>query len=135
MALAWKNLFGPRETTSETTKDSALTPQFYFSNERATDIESSLRVLSSVSIGPVTHENNEKGKTSVLKVEFDRDGKLYRAIFTLERENAGSVYRMTAEVVSERGKTIFKKTRISLDALQVPMAITFVFHEAFEQNK
>ena len=42
---------------------------------------------------------------------------------------------MTAEIYSERGKEFFKKTLTGRDALQVPMAIAFVFHEAFEQNE
>lgn len=133
MALAFvKNLFGPKETAPEAAKDSALNPEFYFSQERTADIEKSLRNLSSVSIGKVEFINNKKQKNSQFKVEFDRDGKIYQAIFTLQREKTGTAYTMKAEIVSERGKGIFTKIRENLDALQIPMAITFVFHEAFE---
>lgn len=138
MVLALKDLFRSKETAPEATEDSALNPELYFSAERAKDIGDSLRrTLSSISIGLVTHKNKEskKEKTSELKVEFDRDGKIYCAIFTLEREPSGSTYRMTAEIVSEHGKEIFKETITDRNALQVPAAITYVLVKAFNQNK
>lgn len=133
MALAFvKNLFGPEETAPKAAKDSALNPEFYFSVERVTDIAGSIGRLSSISVNDIKYSDNQKEKTSELRVEFRRDGKLFEATFTLEREQTGSTYKMTAEVYSEHGKEIFKKTRENLDALQIPMAIAFVFHEAFE---
>lgn len=137
MALAhdFKKFLGLTEEAPETKKDSALTPEFYFSAERVADIAGSIGRLSSISVNNIKYSDNQKGKNSELKVEFKRDGKLFEATFTLEREKTGSAYKMTAEVYSERGKEIFTKTLTGRDALQVPMAITFVFHEAFEQNE
>lgn len=135
MAFALKDLFGSREPAPESkAEDSALNPELYFSKERTTDIEKSLRNLGSVSIVKVDYKNNAKQKTSQLEVEFDRDGKLYKATFKLQREKTESSYKMEVEVYSEHGKEIFTKTRENLDALQIPMAITFVFHEAFEKT-
>lgn len=136
MALAYniRKFFGPRETAPEATKDSALTPEFYFSAERVAGIAGSIGKLSSISVNNVNYSDNPKEKNSELKIEFKRDGKLFEATFTLEREPSGSTYKMTAEVYSERGKEIFTKISTNRDALQIPAAITFVFHEAFDQN-
>lgn len=137
MALAhnFKKFLGLTEEAPEAEKDSALTPEFYFSAERVSDIAGSIGRLSSISVNNIKYSDNQKEKSSELKVEFKRDGKLFEATFTLEREKTGSAYKMTAEVYSERGKEIFTKTLTGRDALQVPMAIAFVFHEAFEQNE
>lgn len=137
MALAhdFRKLLGFKETAPPAKEDSALTPEFYFSAERVADIAGSIGRLSSISVNDIKYSDNQKGKNSELKVEFKRDGKLFEATFTLERERTGSTYRMTAEVYSEHGKEIFKKTLLGRDALQVPMAVAFVFHQAFEQNE
>lgn len=128
-------LLGLKETDPEATEDSALTPEFYFSAERVSDIAGSIGRLSSISVNDIKYSDNQKDKSSELKVEFERGGKLFEATFTLAREQTGSTYRMTAEVYSERRKEVFTKTLTGRDALQVPMAIAFVFHEAFENNE
>ena len=83
MALAHniKNLFGLREASPEVTKDSALTPEFYFSAERVSDIAGSIGRLSSISVNDIKYSDNQKAKSSELKVEFKRGGKLFEATF------------------------------------------------------
>ncbi len=72
--------------------------------------------------------------TSKIKVDFERDGKNYSAIFAVTREPSGMSYHLHAEVFDEKEKKIFETERSGLDYSQVEYALTFVFHQAFVED-
>lgn len=72
--------------------------------------------------------------TSKIKVDFEREGKNYSAIFDVTREKFGTNYNLLAKVYDEDDRLIFEKERTGLDYSQVEHALTFVFHQAFVEN-
>lgn len=73
-------------------------------------------------------------KPSKIKIDFEREGKNYSAIFAVAREQNGTTYNMHAQVFDSKGKQLFEKSRNGLDYSQVEYALTFVFHQAFVEN-
>lgn len=73
-------------------------------------------------------------KPSKIKIEFEREGKDYYAIFAVTREPSGTTYHLHGEVFDENDGMIFEKDRSGLDYSQVEHALTFVFHQAFVEN-
>lgn len=74
-------------------------------------------------------------KTSKIKVDFERDGKSYSAIFAVTRELSGNTYHLHAKVHDSQGNVIFEKERSELDYSQVEHALIFVFHQAFVEEE
>ena len=72
--------------------------------------------------------------TSKIKVDFEREGKNFSAVFEVTREPNGSTYHLNARVYDENDNLIFEKERTGLDYSQVEYALTFVFHQAFVED-
>lgn len=74
-------------------------------------------------------------KASKIKVDFNREGKGYSAIFKVLREESGNTYSLHARVIDDEGNEIFEKERHDLDYSQVEHALIFVFHQAFVEEE
>lgn len=72
--------------------------------------------------------------TSKIRVDFERDGHDFYAVFGVTRQPNGTTYHLQAEVFDHKNRKIFEKERFGLDYSQVEHALTFVFHQAFVED-